>query len=96
MNKFNNWLIFDDVQFIDKEWINRNKIIHSSYFDKTIWFIVPLKSMLNRDINEKYMNILIIGQCTLHWGRMEFGNSGITILLSLSYESFIKFFQIHQ
>lgn len=46
MNKFNNWIIFDDVQFIDKEWINRNKIIHSSYSDKTIWFIVPLKSML--------------------------------------------------
>ena len=22
------------------------------------------------------MNILIIGQCTLHWGRMEFGNIG--------------------
>ena len=46
MNKFNNWIIFDDVQFIDKEWINRNKITHSSYSDKTIWFMVPLKSML--------------------------------------------------
>lgn len=22
------------------------------------------------------MNILVIGQCTLHWGRMEFGNIG--------------------
>src|SRR5699024_4687372 len=22
------------------------------------------------------MNILLIGQCTLHWGRMEFGNIG--------------------
>ncbi len=22
------------------------------------------------------MNILIIGQCSLHWGRMEFGNIG--------------------
>ena len=21
------------------------------------------------------MNILVIGQCTLHWGRMEFGNN---------------------
>ena len=47
MNKVNNWTIFDDVQFINKEWINRNKIIHPSYSEKTIWSKGPLKSMLN-------------------------------------------------
>lgn len=28
------------------------------------------------NIRNKGMNILVIGQCTLHWGRMEFGNIG--------------------
>lgn len=33
------------------------------------------------------MNILIIGQCTLHWGRMEFGNIGNYYII----EPFVRF-----
>jgi len=36
------------------------------------------------------MNILIIGQCTLHWGRMEFGNIGNYYIL----EALIR--QVHR
>lgn len=36
------------------------------------------------------MNILLIGQCSLHWGRMEFGNIGNYYII----EPFIR--ELHQ
>lgn len=38
------------------------------------------------------MNILIIGQCTLHWGRMEFGNIGNYYIIEPLIRELHKFF----
>ncbi len=38
------------------------------------------------------MNILIIGQCTLHWGRMEFGNIGNYYIIEPLIRGFYKEF----
>ncbi|MDC3044740.1 WbqC family protein [Prochlorococcus sp. AH-736-B04] len=44
MHYVDEWIIFDDTQFIDKGWINRNRILHPD-IDKEWQFItIPLKS----------------------------------------------------
>ena len=55
--------------------IKSNDIIYKQYQSKFIpWLsIIDIKKNKTRNNN---MQILIIGQCTLHWGRMEYGNIG--------------------
>ena len=50
MQKCNTWVIFDDIQFIDKGWINRNKILHPDN-DKQFQFItIPLKNRKQKSL----------------------------------------------
>ena len=87
MNKVNNWIIFDDVQFIDKGWINRNKIIHPENSDKTIWVTIPLESRkqfsLIKDIqidNSKNWKETINGKFTHLKNKTKFYQEGKNLL----------------
>lgn len=53
MNHVDEWIIFDNIQFIDKGWINRNRILHTNP-DKDWQFItIPLSKRGQFDrINE--------------------------------------------
>ena len=42
MNLVDQWIIFDDVQFINKGWINRNRILHPSTEKKWQYITIPL------------------------------------------------------
>ena len=44
MNLVDTWVIFDDVQFIDKGWINRNRILHPDVKKEWQYITVPLKN----------------------------------------------------
>lgn len=39
------------------------------------------------------MKVFVIGQCTLHWGRMEFGNIGNYYIVEPFSESFTVSFR---
>ena len=43
INHVDNWVVFDDTQYISKGWINRNKILHPD--EKKAWqyFTIPVK-----------------------------------------------------
>jgi len=42
MNAVDNWIIFDDVQFIDKGWINRNRVLHPDPEKGWQYITIPL------------------------------------------------------
>ncbi|MFS8152580.1 WbqC family protein [Vreelandella titanicae] len=42
MHKSDVWIIFDNVQFIDKGWINRNRILHPAIEKEWQYITVPL------------------------------------------------------
>lgn len=42
MNYADEWVVFDDVQFIDKGWINRNRILHPEHQKEWQYITVPL------------------------------------------------------
>lgn len=44
MNAVNRWIVFDEVQFIDKGWINRNRILHPDVGKEWQYITVPLAS----------------------------------------------------
>ena len=42
MNLTDQWIIFDDIQFVNKGWINRNRILHPNPKKKWQYFTIPL------------------------------------------------------
>ena len=42
MQKCDTWVIFDDIQFIDKGWINRNRILHPEIKKKWQFITIPI------------------------------------------------------
>lgn len=42
MNHVDEWIIFDDIQFIDKGWVNRNRILHPNIEKAWQYVTVPL------------------------------------------------------
>lgn len=43
MNTVDEWVVFDDVQFIDKGWINRNRVLHPEVRKEWQFITLPLK-----------------------------------------------------
>ena len=56
MNAVDRWIIFDEVQFIDKGWINRNRILHPDVGKEWQYITVPLA---NRGQFDKICDISI-------------------------------------
>ena len=56
MNKVDLWVVFDDIQFINKGWINRNRILHPDKRKEWNYITIPLK---NRKQKDKICNTLI-------------------------------------
>ncbi len=44
LNYVDVWIVFDTVQFIDKGWINRNRILHPEIEKKWQYITIPLDS----------------------------------------------------
>ena len=42
MNYVDEWVVFDDIQFIDKGWINRNRILHPDPNKSFQYITIPL------------------------------------------------------
>ena len=43
INYVDKWVIFDDIQYISKGWINRNRILHPDLKKEWQYFTVPIK-----------------------------------------------------
>ncbi len=43
MSVVDRWVVFDDIQFIDKGWINRNRILHPDQKKDWQYITIPLK-----------------------------------------------------
>jgi hypothetical protein len=56
MNAVDRWIVFDEVQFIDKGWINRNRILHPDVGKEWQYITVPLA---NRGQFDKICDISI-------------------------------------
>ena len=56
MNAVDRWIVFDEVQFIDKGWINRNRILHPDVAKEWQYITVPLA---NRGQFDKICDISI-------------------------------------
>jgi hypothetical protein len=57
MNMVDQWVIFDDIQFIDKGWVNRNRILHPDISKQWQYITIPLKNRGQFDkINEISIN----------------------------------------
>lgn len=52
MNKCETWIIFNNTQFIDKGWINRNRITNVNSVENPLWFTVPIKKSYKANISE--------------------------------------------
>ena len=50
MEKCNKWVIFDDIQVIDKGWINRNKILHPNAEKKFQFITIPIKNRTQKSL----------------------------------------------
>jgi len=44
MKNVDRWIVFDEVQFIDKGWINRNRVLHPDAKKDWIYIAIPLKN----------------------------------------------------
>ncbi|GAB1620161.1 WbqC family protein [Agarivorans albus] len=42
MNEVDQWVVFDDVQFIDKGWVNRNRVLHPNENKEWQFLGIPL------------------------------------------------------
>ena len=42
LNSVDRWIAFDEVQFIDKGWINRNRILHTNKSKEWQYITLPL------------------------------------------------------
>lgn len=42
MNAVDHWIVFDNIQFIDKGWINRNRILHPEVEKEWQYITIPL------------------------------------------------------
>jgi len=56
MNTVDRWILFDEIQFIDKGWINRNRILHPDEGKEWQYITVPLA---NRGQFDKICDISI-------------------------------------
>ena len=56
MNAVDRWIVFDEIQFIDKGWINRNRILHPDVGKEWQYITVPLA---NRGQFDKICDISI-------------------------------------
>lgn len=56
MNSVDRWIVFDDIQFIDKGWINRNRILHPEPVKEWQFITLPLE---NRGQFDKICDITI-------------------------------------
>jgi hypothetical protein len=56
MEKVDRWIIFDDIQFINKGWINRNRILHPNEKKEWQYITIPLSKKKQKD---KICEILI-------------------------------------
>ena len=56
MNAVDRWIVFDEIQFIDKGWINRNRILHPDVGKEWQYITVPLA---NRSQFDKICDISI-------------------------------------
>lgn len=52
MEKCDNWIIFNHTQFIDKGWINRNRITNVNAEESPLWFTVPINKSNIANINQ--------------------------------------------
>lgn len=52
INKCDNWVIFNNTQFIDKGWVNRNRITNVNSTENPLWFTVPIKKSHKAIINK--------------------------------------------
>lgn len=87
MAKCNTWVIFDDIQFIDKGWINRNKILHPDQNKKFQFITIPLKnrsknsliSSLEIDDTKDWRNN-IKGKFSFYKKKTKFFSDGLSFL----------------
>ena len=42
MDKCDDWIVFNNTQYIDKGWINRNRITNVSQMEMPLWFTIPV------------------------------------------------------
>lgn len=49
MEKVDQWIIFDDIQFINKGWINRNRILHPNIEKDWQYITLPLAKKNQKD-----------------------------------------------
>lgn len=49
MEKVDQWIIFDDIQFINKGWINRNRILHPNIEKDWQYITLPLTKKNQKD-----------------------------------------------
>ena len=68
MNAVDRWIAFDEIQFIDKGWINRNRILHPDPVKQWQFLTVPLSK---RGQFDKICNISIKEE--LDWRSQIFG-----------------------
>ena len=68
MKNVDRWIVADDLQFIDKGWITRNRILHPDAKKEWIYILIPLK---NRRSFDKINNINIDG--TQNWKSLILG-----------------------
>lgn len=52
INYTDKWVIFDDIQYIRKGWVNRNRLIHPTKPESQFFTVPVLKSDLNTDIGK--------------------------------------------
>jgi len=50
MNAVDEFILFDDVQYIDRGWINRNRILSPSLENEFLYVIVPLQKHNHNDL----------------------------------------------
>ena len=51
MNQVNTWVILDDVQFVNKGWVNRNRILHPDHQKEWQYITLPI------DRRHRFINI---------------------------------------
>lgn len=50
MDKCTSWIVFNNTQFIDKGWINRNRITNVNHSKEHLWFTIPIKKSFRANI----------------------------------------------
>ena len=68
MNTVDKWVVFDDIQFIDKGWINRNRILHPDKNKGWQFITIPLNKRRHLD---KILEITIANN--INWKDEIFG-----------------------